>query len=74
MFDNLINAWDSVKSYKTVASLEKVLAEKSLGKYSPILVAIPQGKNEGRYTALFALKESQLENAMYIVNCGFKTV
>ena len=74
MFDNLINAWDSVKSYKTVASLEKVLAEKNLGKYRPILVVIPQGKNEGRYTALFALHKSHFDNTQYIVHCGFKTV
>jgi hypothetical protein len=73
MFDNLTNNWDYVKSYKTIAGLEKALVDNNLDKDHPIMIMVPHGKNANRFTAIFQSQKFG-HDPMYPVRHGFKTI
>lgn len=59
MFDTMFNDWNSTRSYKSLATLEKALTDASINvkELGGLLVQVPTGKNAGRFTVVFPSRQ-----------------
>ena len=67
------NNYDNTKAYKTIETLVKKIAENpatcDLKRY--LIVKVPHGKNENKFTAIFHLNNGE---GMPAVHAGFKVM
>lgn len=68
----MFNEWNYTKAYATIATLEKKLNEFDDYKTSgALIVQVPSGKNEGKYSAIFPFRGG---DNMHWMHRGYKVM